>query len=89
MFVTDVKFANKSNLPLQVYETGKVLLDNQPDVMNINQMSSVLGVSTKTGYALLQSGKIAFLKIGRTYRIPKIKLIEFLVNATNHYNHNI
>ena len=39
--------------------------------MNIEQMSQALGVSTKTGYGLLKSGKVACLKVGRAYRIPK------------------
>lgn len=30
-----------------------------------------MGVSTKTGYGLLKSGKVASLKVGRAYRIPK------------------
>jgi len=60
------------------------MLENQPDVMDINQMSSVLGISTKTGYAMLRNGEIAFLKIGRTYRIPKLKLLDYLGSATVH-----
>ena len=60
------------------------ILENQPDVMDINQMSSVLGISTKTGYAMLRNGEIAFLKIGRTYRIPKLKLLDYLGSATVH-----
>lgn len=48
-----------------------VMLREYPDVMNIEQMSQALGVSTKTGYGLLKSGKVACLKVGRAYRIPK------------------
>lgn len=47
-----------------------VMLREYPDVMNIEQMSQALGVSTKTGYGLLKSGKVACLKVGRAYRIP-------------------
>ncbi|MEI3427621.1 MAG: helix-turn-helix domain-containing protein [Christensenellales bacterium] len=45
-----------------------VMLREYPDVMNIEQMSQALGVST---YGLLKSGKVACLKVGRAYRIPK------------------
>lgn len=48
-----------------------VMLREYPDVMNIEQMSQALGVSTKTGYGLLKSGEVACLKVGRAYRIPK------------------
>ena len=55
-----------------------VLLENYPDVMNIDQMSELLGISTKTGYRLLKDGIIAALKVGRTYRIPKVSILNYL-----------
>ena len=55
-----------------------VMLREYPDVMNIEQMSQALGVSTKTGYGLLKSGKVACLKVGRAYRIPKVHLKDYL-----------
>ncbi|MBR2561379.1 MAG: helix-turn-helix domain-containing protein [Eubacterium sp.] len=41
-------------------------------------MSEILGVSTKTGYKLLKEGAIVSLKVGRTYRIPKIHVLSYL-----------
>lgn len=55
-----------------------VMLREYPDVMNIEQMSQALGVSTKTGYALLKSGKVACLRVGRAYRIPKVHLLTYM-----------
>lgn len=55
-----------------------VMLREYPDVMNIEQMSQALGVSTKTGYGLLKSGKVACLKVGRAYRIPKVYLLDYM-----------
>lgn len=55
-----------------------VMLREYPDVMNIEQMSQALGVSTKTGYGLLKSGKVAWLKVGRAYRIPKVHLLAYM-----------
>lgn len=55
-----------------------VMLREYPDVMNIEQMSQALGVSTKTGYGLLKSGKVACLKVGRAYRIPKVHLLTYM-----------
>lgn len=57
----------------------RVMLREYPDVLNIDQMCSILRVSTKTGYGLLRSGKIQHLKIGRTYRIPKAHLLAYLI----------
>lgn len=55
-----------------------IMLKNYPDVMDATQVCEVLGVSTKTGYALFRSGKIDCLKVGRPYRIPKVNLLEYL-----------
>jgi excisionase family DNA binding protein len=59
-------------------------LKNYPDVMDIDQVSRFLGVSTKTGYAMLRNGKIAYLKVGRSYRIPKSSLKRYLKSAKIH-----
>lgn len=56
----------------------RLILRDYPDVMDIKQMSALLGVSTKTGYKLLQDGKIACMKVGRSYRIPKANVFDFL-----------
>ena len=56
----------------------RLMLKEYPDVMNVEQVSEVLGVSTKTCYALLRSGTLQSLKIGRAYRIPKAHLISYL-----------
>lgn len=55
-----------------------VMLKHYPDVMNIEEMSRALGVSTKTGYKLIRTGKITAMKVGRTYRIPKVLLLTYL-----------
>lgn len=55
-----------------------IMLREYPDVMNIEQMSQALGVSTKTGYGLLKSGKVACLRVGRAYRIPKVHLLTYM-----------
>lgn len=55
-----------------------VMLREYPDVMNIEQMSQALVVSTKTGYGLLKNGKVACLKVGRAYRIPKVHLLTYM-----------
>ena len=56
----------------------KLMLKNYPDVMTVEQMCEVLGISTKTGYRLLKEEKICCLKVGRAYRIPKAHLFTYL-----------
>ena len=56
----------------------KLMLKKYPDVLSIYQMCDILGISTKLGYRLLRDGKIACLKVGRVYRIPKVHLFTYL-----------
>ena len=55
-----------------------ITLKGYPDVMDIGQMCRVLGISTKTGYQLLKDGRITSMKVGRTYRIAKVHLLNYL-----------
>ena len=59
----------------------RVMLRKYPDVMSVQEMCEVLGISTKTGYEILRTGKISCLKVGRAYRIPKIHLLNYLFYA--------
>ena len=56
----------------------KQLLRNYPDVLDVNQMCEILKISSKTAYSILQAGVIESLKVGRSYRIPKLNLIKYL-----------
>ena len=64
--------------PITQKEAYRLMLQEYPDVMNIEQVSEVLGVSTKAVYGLIKDGHLSVLKIGRTYRIPKIRLVAYL-----------
>ena len=66
------------NLMLSPKDAYRLMLKDYPDVMDIGQMCTVLGISTKTGYKLLKEGKIECLKIGRAYRIPKAHILRYL-----------
>lgn len=60
-------------------EAYKLLFSNYPDVVNAAQMCEMLGgISLKTGYRILQNGEIKSFIVGRSYRIPKINILEYL-----------
>ena len=60
-------------------EAYKLLFSEYPDVVNIKQMCEMLGgIGEKTGYRLLHTGKIKYFTIGRSYRIPKIHIIDYV-----------
>ncbi|MBQ3481441.1 MAG: helix-turn-helix domain-containing protein, partial [Oscillospiraceae bacterium] len=54
------------------------VLASFPDVLTVEELSKALHVSTKTAYRLVRENKIRFIKIGRSYRIPKAHLLTYL-----------
>lgn len=54
--------------------------NDYPDVVSVKQMCIMLGgISMKTAYKLLGNGEIHHLKIGKSFKIPKICVIEYLL----------
>lgn len=54
-----------------------------PDVVNVEQMCSMLGgIGKKTAYDLLRNGDIRHIKLGKSFKIPKICVIEYLIGDT-------
>lgn len=50
------------------------VLKEFPDVMTPENTAAALGISSKTVYRLLHANIIGHIKMGRTYKIPKIHL---------------
>lgn len=56
------------------------LFTDYPDVVTVSEMCIMLGgIGKKTAYALLKSGEIRYLKIGKSFKIPKASIIAYLV----------
>ena len=53
-------------------------IENLPLVLHVKDLAEILSISQNTAYALVRSGKIRSVRTGRTYRIPKDALIEYL-----------
>lgn len=49
-----------------------------PDVVDVEQLSKMLDISTKTAYKILKKGEIDSIRIGRDYKIAKINVIKYL-----------
>ena len=63
-------------------EAYRIMLKEYPDIMDIHQVCQILGVSTKTGYKLINDGELCCMKVGRSYRIPKVHLFTYLCIGT-------
>ena len=59
-------------------KTDNTKFQDYPDVLDVKQVSKLLNVSSKTVYRLINDGKLASLKVGRAFKIPKIHLLQYI-----------
>ena len=58
------------------------MFENYPDVVEVEDLRKMLGgISRKLAYRLLADDEIRSVKVGRTYKIPKACVIEYLLGA--------
>ena len=74
------KVDDEQNEPqaLAVNDIYKNVLRDYPDILDVSQVSTILGVSTKTIYRLLNEGLLASLKVGRAFKIPKLYVLQYI-----------
>ena len=56
-------------------------LDDLPVTLRVEELMPILGIGRNTAYALVRSGRLHSIRVGRQVRIPKNALIEFLENT--------
>lgn len=56
------------------------MFDRYPEVVEVDDLRKMLGgISRKLAYKLLTEKEIQAVKVGRSYKIPKICIIEYLL----------
>ena len=58
--------------------TNKSIFENYPDVVTVEQLASMLGISSKSAHRLVKEKQNKSVCIGRIYKIPKIYVLEYL-----------
>ncbi len=56
-----------------------ILFEKLPAVLKVKDLEPLLSVSHNTAYALVRSGQIHSVRIGRTYRIPREAVADYLL----------
>ena len=60
----------------------QAMFEDYPDVVDVDGLCKMLGgISRKLAYRLLINQEIKSVRIGRSYKIPKICVIEYLTQA--------
>ena len=64
----------------ELKELYKLMFSNYPDIVTVPQLQSMLGISRHLAYDLINDGYIPGIKIGKAYKIPKINIINYVLN---------
>lgn len=54
-----------------------------PDILTVPQVAQALGIGRKAAYALVKGKKLGHIRVGRTIKVPKFSLEEFIKTARN------
>ena len=54
-----------------------------PDILTVSQVAQALGIGRKAAYALVNDKKLGAVRVGRTIKVPKFSLEEFIRTARN------
>ena len=63
---------------LTIAQSYSLFFCEYPDVLTTKDVREILGISTKTLLHLIHTGQLRSIKVGRSYRIPKLYLLQFL-----------
>jgi len=63
------------------------LFQEYPDVLTVAELQKALRVGKNKAYALLNSGEIKHILVGRNKRIPKLHVVDYVLE--NKYNKTV
>lgn len=63
----------------ELRELYKMMFPDYPDIVTVNQLQKMLGISRHLAYKLIDYGEIQAVKIGRSLKIPKVSVINYVI----------
>ena len=57
------------------------ILKEYPDVLSVQEVAKILRIGKNKAYGLVNDGIISSIKMGGKIIVPKLSLIQFLLNA--------
>ena len=59
----------------------KIMFEEYPDIVTVAQLQKMLHISRQLAYELISSGQIRAIKVGNSFRITKISVIDFVTKS--------
>lgn len=77
-----IVFLEKGGLKIMgtMKENYELMFTSYPDLVNIKELTKMLGIGITLAYRLVKNKTIPALKVGRSYKIPKRNIISYLTS---------
>ena len=72
----------KEGLMITISQTDINMFKDYPDVVSIDELTTMLHIGRNTAYKLINNKEIRSIRIGRQHKIPKCYVIEYLQSAS-------
>lgn len=57
------------------------MLKDYPDVLTVEQVAQILNIGINAAYRLVNSQEIGYRRIGKSIRVPKVCVVDYLVSS--------
>ena len=62
----------------ELKELYQMMFPDYPDIVTVKQLREMLGISRQLAYDLINDGELQAIKIGTSFKIPKISVIHYV-----------
>lgn len=62
----------------ELKELYEMMFPAFPDIVSVRQLQEMLNISRHRAYDLINDGELHAVKIGNTFKIPKVSVINFV-----------
>lgn len=66
-------------------ERYMMMFKDYPDVVSVDILQEMLGICRKNAYLLVKQDKIHSARVGRSYKIPKLCVVEYLIDQNRQF----
>ena len=63
----------------EIREMYKLMFAEYPDIVTVKDLQAMLGISRHLAYDLINDGHLAGMKIGNSFKIPKVSVIRYVM----------
>lgn len=62
----------------ELKELYRMMFPDYPDIVTGRQLQEMLGISCQLSYDLINGGEVQAVKIGNSFKIPKVSVINYV-----------